>query len=104
MFARVKAFIGDLWGATTTQGLALLVGVQPVLATVDPTLFADAPWLRWAIFGVSIGIVVFRWAAPPPPSLPIKPEDGVHVDGVNNTVTVIKGGDIPANIVTKAPT
>lgn len=99
----IKDFIGNLWGATTTQGLALLVMVQPILMAVDPSLLRDAPWLRWTIFGVSIGIVVLRFLAPPPPSVVIKKADEVIVDKREQTVTVIKAEPIKNTVQNKLP-
>lgn len=101
-FDRIKEFIGDLWGQTTTQALAFLAMIQPVLLQIDPSLLADYPKLRWAIFLVTLTIAALRLFAPPPPAVPIKTDDEVSVDHETGTTIITKAdATVPAGIVDK---
>ncbi len=102
MFDRIKEFVGNLWGQTTTQALAFLVMIQPVLMQIDPSLLADYPTLRWAIFLVSLAVVILRFFAPPPPAVTIKPEDAVTKMNAN-TVVITKPDPLPAHVVDQDP-
>ncbi len=99
MLARAKEFIGDLWGQTTTQGLAFLVMIQPVLAGIAPSLMSRP--IQWSIFGVTASIAVLRFFAPPPPAVTIKKDDAVIVNEAVGAVTIVKAGDIPIGVVSK---
>lgn len=90
MLAQTRRFIGSLWGHTTTQLLALLVAVQPVIGATDPTLISSVGWLRWMPLGIACGIAVLRVVCPPPPSIPVQPEDRVHIDADNGTIAISK--------------
>ena len=99
---RIKEIIGNIWGATTTQMLGLLVAIQPVLMAVDPSLLRDAPWLRWVIFAVSVSVMALRFLAPPPPKVTIEKADKVSVNQREQTVTVTKAKPIGDTVWSKS--
>lgn len=101
MFTKIRQFIGNVWGHTTTQLLALAVAVQPVIAAADPSLVATYPWLRWAVLGMAIAIAALRVWAPPPQSIVVKQGDSMNVDHANNLITIATAADIPASVVSK---
>lgn len=93
--ARIKEVIGDLWGRVSTLLLTLGIAVLPALQMIDPTMLADNPWLKYVVIGISVLVAALRVIAPPPPSVPIKPDDSVVVDHATNTVTVTKAEPMP---------
>lgn len=103
LLRKVKEFIGDLWGHTTTQVLGFLVMIQPAFLTIDPTLLVDYPKIRLAIFILGVTIMGLRFFAPPPTSVPIKTEDKVITDKETGVITIEKANpaEIPTVVETK---
>ena len=101
MLAWIKEAIGDAWGRVSTVLLALGIAILPVLQTIDPTILALNPWLKWTVIIVSLAVATLRIMAPPPPSVAIKTADAVRVDTVSGIVTIEKATAVPADVVSK---
>lgn len=101
LLRKVKEFIGNLWGQTTTQVLGFLIMIQPAFLTIDPSLLVDYPQLRMAIFALGVIIMGLRFFAPPPPAVPIKTEDKVVRDDKTGKITIYKEEPISPAIVSK---
>ena len=100
MWARFKEIIGELWGATTTTALAILVAAIPALQAIDAALLPL--WARISIAMTGVVVAVLRVVAPPPRSVTIRKDDAVVVDHAEGTITVTKAAVIPDGIETKA--
>lgn len=93
MFAKIAAarrWIGGLWGHTTTQLINALIGIQAALAEY-PALVASNQYLVFAPLGIAVAVAILRVLCPPPPSIPVHPEDTVENDATNNQIIITKG-------------
>jgi hypothetical protein len=100
---RVRAFIGNLWGKTTTFVLGLLVVLIPYLQMADPVVLQQFPQLRTVIFIGGLVVILLRQFAPPPPAVSIQKDDKVTVHPDGQTVTITKAGLIDDRSVVSKP-
>lgn len=101
MWARIKEWIADLWGMTTTMMLAILVAAVPALNAIDGALLPA--WAKLTIALAGAAVAVLRVIAPPPPAITVKKDDGMMVNHAAGTITIVKAEDIPAETINKAP-
>lgn len=94
MFAiwiKVRTFIGDLWGKTTTTALAAAAFIFPILETLPAEVKGIMPgWLRITMACSAAVLGILRFLAPPPKAVTVKLEDEVLVDHVSGAITIIK--------------
>lgn len=104
MWARIKEWVGDLWGMTTTQilGVSALLGAVMADPTVGPFLVATFPFMPKVVAGVALLALIARWYAPPPPAVPVKKDDAMVVNHASGVITIAKAEDIPSDVISKA--
>lgn len=97
---KFKAFIGNLWGRTTTFLLS-----AGVIVLADPNvqaLAAQFPIVARGVQMLGLMMLVARLSAPPPPSVAIKKDDDVFVDHETGVIAITKAdAAIPAGIISK---
>lgn len=64
MLAKIRAVVGNLWGATST--IVLSVGVA-VMAFAAENPQAITPEIKRGLFWLGLAVAILRAVAPPPP-------------------------------------
>lgn len=100
--ARIREFIGDLWGKTTTWIFGSGTLVIAYLQTAGAGIQAKYPWLEDFIFWGALVLLILHTIAPPPASVSVKKGDEMIVDHDLGTITIAKAADIPESLVSKA--
>ena len=96
-----KNAIGAAWGRLTTVGLAVGVGVLPILQGIDSTFVSTHPNLMWTVVTVSLVVAVLRVVAPPPAYVNVHRDDEMHVDHDSQSITIIKTDPLPPDLTGK---